>query len=234
MDAVRNTATHFPVLRSRGEAVTHSADGAARHTRPLRLDGGGWVLAFALIMFGGIFALRLSVSASDAAGLFLLFVVPIAAVTLVYGSPAGAAAATVALALVYLRADPQSVGMEALGYATRAVTFFAIPLVIWLAQRDAERSRAAAVATEASPNGTPKPRRSASPARKDLTRRELEVLRLLAAGRTNTEIAEQLVLSVRTIESHRASLRRKLGRPSPSELRRHALQRGLLSGDIAA
>jgi DNA-binding CsgD family transcriptional regulator len=192
--------------------------------RLLGLGRGAATLAFALVMFGGIFALRLSVSASDAAGLFFLLIVPIAAVTLAYGSPAGAGAATLALALVFLRADLQHADVGALGYATRAVSFFAIPLVIWIARKDAEQPRATPVATVAGPNPG---------ARKDLTRRELEVLRLLAAGHTNTEIAEKLVLSVRTVESHRASLRRKLGRPSRSELRRYALQRGLLSSDVA-
>ncbi|HET9105214.1 MAG TPA: response regulator transcription factor [Solirubrobacteraceae bacterium] len=44
----------------------------------------------------------------------------------------------------------------------------------------------------------------------DLTRREVEVLRLIAHGHTNSEIATQLVLSVRTIESHRARIQAKL------------------------
>ena len=47
----------------------------------------------------------------------------------------------------------------------------------------------------------------------DLTEREVEVLRLIALGHTNTEIAEQLFLSVRTVESHRAHIQQKLGAP---------------------
>ena len=62
----------------------------------------------------------------------------------------------------------------------------------------------------------------------DLTDREVEVLRLIALGHTNTEIAEQLYLSVRTIESHRAHIQQKLGRTTRSELVRYALDRGLL------
>jgi two-component system, NarL family, response regulator NreC len=62
----------------------------------------------------------------------------------------------------------------------------------------------------------------------DLTEREFDVLRLLALGHTNTEIAAQLHLSVRTVEAHRAHLQRKLGRPSRAELVRYALDRGLL------
>jgi two-component system response regulator NreC len=62
----------------------------------------------------------------------------------------------------------------------------------------------------------------------DLTEREFDVLRLLALGHTNTEIAAQLHLSVRTIEAHRAHLQQKLRRPSRAELVRYALDRGLL------
>jgi two-component system, NarL family, response regulator NreC len=64
----------------------------------------------------------------------------------------------------------------------------------------------------------------------DLTEREFDVLRLLALGHTNTEIAAQLHLSVRTVEAHRAHLQRKLSRPSRAELVRYALDRGLLHG----
>ena len=64
----------------------------------------------------------------------------------------------------------------------------------------------------------------------DLTEREFDVLRLLALGHTNAEIAAQLHLSVRTVEAHRAHLQRKLGRPSRAELVRYALDRGLLQG----
>jgi two-component system response regulator NreC len=64
----------------------------------------------------------------------------------------------------------------------------------------------------------------------DLTERELDVLRLLALGHTNSEIAAQLHLSVRTIEGHRAHLQQKLSRPSRAELVRYALDRGLLGG----
>ena len=64
----------------------------------------------------------------------------------------------------------------------------------------------------------------------DLTDRELDVLRLIALGNTNQEIAEQLYLSVRTVESHRAHIQRKLGRTTRAELVRYALDRGLVTG----
>jgi two-component system response regulator NreC len=62
----------------------------------------------------------------------------------------------------------------------------------------------------------------------DLSDRETEVLRLIALGHTNNEIAESLYLSVRTVESHRAHIQQKLGLTSRSELVRYALDRGLI------
>jgi two-component system, NarL family, response regulator NreC len=61
-----------------------------------------------------------------------------------------------------------------------------------------------------------------------LTEREVEILRLIGLGHTNTEIAEQLYLSVRTVESHRAHIQQKTGRTSRSELVRYALDHGLV------
>ncbi len=63
-----------------------------------------------------------------------------------------------------------------------------------------------------------------------LSDRERDVLRLIALGHTNAEIAEQLFLSVRTVESHRAHIQQKLGLAKRSELVRYALDRGLLDG----
>lgn len=62
----------------------------------------------------------------------------------------------------------------------------------------------------------------------DLTEREVEILRLIALGHTNTEIAGQLYLSVRTVESHRAHIQQKTGRSSRAELVRYALDQGFL------
>jgi two-component system response regulator NreC len=65
----------------------------------------------------------------------------------------------------------------------------------------------------------------------DLSGRELEVLRLIALGHTNAEIGEQLFLSVRTVETHRAHVQQKLGRTTRAELVRYALDHGLLNDD---
>jgi two-component system, NarL family, response regulator NreC len=62
----------------------------------------------------------------------------------------------------------------------------------------------------------------------ELTERELEVLRLIARGHTNREIAERLFLSVRTVEGHRARIQRKLGRSRRSDLVEYVLERGLV------
>ena len=62
----------------------------------------------------------------------------------------------------------------------------------------------------------------------DLSDRELEVLRLIALGFTNAEIAERLYLSVRTVESHRAHIQQKTRRSSRAELVRYALDHELV------
>jgi two-component system response regulator NreC len=65
----------------------------------------------------------------------------------------------------------------------------------------------------------------------DLSDREVEVLRLIALGHTNAEIGEQLFLSVRTVESHRAHIHQKLRLNGRAELVRYALDRGLVDVD---
>jgi two-component system response regulator NreC len=61
-----------------------------------------------------------------------------------------------------------------------------------------------------------------------LSEREREVLRLLALGHTNQEIAKTLFISVRTAETHRAHIMQKLGLGTRAELVRYALANGLL------
>jgi two-component system response regulator NreC len=62
-----------------------------------------------------------------------------------------------------------------------------------------------------------------------LSDRERDVLRLLALGHTNQEIAHRLYISVRTAETHRAHIMQKLRLTTRAELVRHALDQGLLS-----
>lgn len=61
-----------------------------------------------------------------------------------------------------------------------------------------------------------------------LTLREIEVLRLIARGYTNSQVAETLHISVRTVEYHRGNLTAKLNLRSRSELMRYAEEKGLI------
>jgi two-component system response regulator NreC len=61
-----------------------------------------------------------------------------------------------------------------------------------------------------------------------LSVREVEVLRMIALGHTNAEIAQDLYLSVRTVETHRAHIQQKLRLGSRSELVRYALEHRLI------
>jgi two-component system, NarL family, response regulator NreC len=67
----------------------------------------------------------------------------------------------------------------------------------------------------------------------ELTEREREVLDLLVLGHTNVEIASLLFLSSRTVETHRASIQRKLGVKSRADLVRFALGRGGPAAKVA-
>jgi two-component system response regulator NreC len=62
-----------------------------------------------------------------------------------------------------------------------------------------------------------------------LSEREVEVLRMIALGHTNAEIGQELYLSVRTVETHRAHIQQKLRLGSRAELVRYALEHNLIS-----
>jgi two-component system response regulator NreC len=64
---------------------------------------------------------------------------------------------------------------------------------------------------------------------KDLSKREREVLRLLAQGHSNQQIATQIKVSVKTVETHRARLSEKLGLKGRVELYRFAVESGILN-----
>jgi DNA-binding NarL/FixJ family response regulator len=61
-----------------------------------------------------------------------------------------------------------------------------------------------------------------------LTDREREIFQMVAEGMTNKEVAELLVISPRTVETHRTSFMRKLNLKSRTDLIRFALRRGIL------
>jgi len=63
----------------------------------------------------------------------------------------------------------------------------------------------------------------------DLSEREVDVLRLIALGHTNAEVAERLYLSVRTVETHRAHIQQKLRLSTRAELVHYALEHKLVN-----
>ncbi|WGW02712.1 response regulator transcription factor [Tropicibacter oceani] len=67
-------------------------------------------------------------------------------------------------------------------------------------------------------------------AREQLTNREQTVLLQLAQGKSNKEVAQALDISVRTVETHRKNIKRKLGISSTAGLTRYALEHGVLQG----
>ena len=67
-------------------------------------------------------------------------------------------------------------------------------------------------------------------AREGLTSREQTVLLQLAQGKSNKEVASALRISVRTVETHRKNIKRKLGISSTAGLTRYAMEHGVLQG----
>jgi DNA-binding CsgD family transcriptional regulator len=151
---------------------------------------------------------------NPAIGASFLLIVPVAVVSRTYGFVPGLAAAAVGVAAVVV-AELLGAGFTVAGCVMRALVLLCVPLLIAWIQRGQGHMP---TQTWSDPtNGT-----------RRLTPRELDVLRLLVLGHTNAEIAEQLVLSVRTIESHRARIRRKLRRKTRSELVQYALEHKLV------
>mgnify|MGYP000221108791 CR=1 FL=1 len=64
-----------------------------------------------------------------------------------------------------------------------------------------------------------------------ISEREREILKLIAEGKTNREIASMLYLSVKTVQAHRASLMRKLGLHDRVELVKYAIRKGIVGLD---
>jgi two-component system response regulator NreC len=109
----------------------------------------------------------------------------------------------------------------ALGYVTKEAADVELVEAIRLAAADEsylQPKLGLRLATEPEQEGLPD----------DLTEREAEILGLIALGHTNAEIAEQLFLSVRTVESHRAHIQQKLRLTTRAELVKYALRHGLV------
>jgi DNA-binding CsgD family transcriptional regulator len=90
--------------------------------------------------------------------------------------------------------------------------------------------RMRAVGVRAIPRGT-RPTTKANPA--GLTARELDVLRLVARGLRNTEIAEHLVVSAKTVDHHVSSVLAKLGVSGRAAAAREAVRLGVHDGEVA-
>jgi DNA-binding NarL/FixJ family response regulator len=72
------------------------------------------------------------------------------------------------------------------------------------------------------------------PEKRALTKRETEIVRLVADGFKNREVAERLGISVKTVETHRANIMNKLALRNLAELIRYAIQKGLVKIDQEA
>ncbi|MRU16878.1 response regulator transcription factor [Roseovarius sp. A21] len=68
------------------------------------------------------------------------------------------------------------------------------------------------------------------PGREQLTNREQTILLQLAQGKSNKDVAQALDISVRTVETHRKNIKRKLGISSTAGLTRYAMEHGVLQG----
>ena len=108
----------------------------------------------------------------------------------------------------------------ALGYLFKDAAHLELVEAVRAAARG-ERYLPAAVAAGLS-------RAPAAQAAQALSPRETDVLRLMALGHTNREIGEQLEVSVRTVETHRAHIQQKLGLTTRPELTRYALENNLI------
>ena len=98
-----------------------------------------------------------------------------------------------------------------------------------LVDRDPRGGRAAGpTSIPSSARGSPPSPTSPEGPPDELTPREVEVLGLLALGYVNPEIAEKLVLSVRTVETHRANIQRKTGLSTRAELIAYAIDNELV------
>lgn len=62
----------------------------------------------------------------------------------------------------------------------------------------------------------------------DLSKREQEVLTLIASGKSNKEVADELFISVKTVETHKAHVLDKLGLKNTTELVKYAIKKGLI------
>ena len=167
----------------------------------------------AMPLVAGVVAATLWSDPRHIAGMPFLLAIPVWMIARTRGLVAGLALTAALLLTAWI-------GWHDAPLVTRINTSLVIALGL-LAGLDGHRRRAsqALVATA---------RANEQQRRSTLTRREHDVLRLLGTGHTNKEVAAQLGLSVRTIESHRSRIVTKLGSSGRADLYRHAQELGLL------
>jgi DNA-binding CsgD family transcriptional regulator len=162
-------------------------------------------LTAAVLLGVGIVLIRLA-DDRDADAVLVLLVLPIALVAAQLGPAAGLTATAVALALVGIWANPEDVSLGPLGYVVRAVAFLVGVSAGLLVRdrREAAEERLAGRVFEGPPHVFSPPEGDS------LSRRELEVLELIARGSTNAQIAARFVISEETVKSHAKHIFQKL------------------------
>ena len=202
----------------RTESPTPPLVAALRRRFPPRARRIAVDFVVAPIIAGGILA-TLFTEVHDVTGMPFMLAIPIWMIARARGAVPGLVVATLLAITTWI------VWLDAILVAKINVTL--IMLLALLAGLDGRR-RVAAQAIARTAKAREDERRST------LTKREHDVLALLGTGHTNKEVAAQLGLSVRTIESHRARIVTKLGSSGRADLYRHALELGLLEGDPVA
>ena len=156
-------------------------------------------------MTSAVVTIRASLpSLSRANAPLLMLVVPIAMVGRRWGLRRALAAAALAVALVGARTAIRGGQISIVGYLSRATAFVTVATLAGSLQQQSDRRAEHATSSVSSAR--------ALGARPEdlLSRRELEVLALIAEGATNAQIAERLVIAKTTVESHVKSILRKL------------------------
>jgi DNA-binding CsgD family transcriptional regulator len=170
------------------------------------------------LIAGGIIA-TLATDTHEVVGMPFLFAIPIWMITRARGALPGTAVAGLLAVTTWIVWHDATLGAR--------INVSLMMLLALLAGLDGRR-RVAAQAKIATARAREDERRST------LTKREHDVLALLGSGHTNKEVAAQLGLSVRTIESHRARIVTKLGSSGRADLFRHAQELGLLEPEPVA
>jgi DNA-binding CsgD family transcriptional regulator len=188
------------------------------HSPKARLATSAGALAFFVI----VFTLAL-LAEHPRPGILHFHAVPIAVLALQLGILVGLSAVAASLSLMFVWAEIEGVELLMVDYLSGAVPFL---VVLFLCQLVATRIVGHQGAPQKQGSRFERNGRNDAP---ELTDRERDVLGLLALGHTNREAAEELFLSVRTVESHRARIQQKLGITGRAELVRYAIDRDLVA-----